>query len=739
MEGNLAGAWSATWWSEQFGELLGALSASDGIAEARAVAIRSAMEAVGGDFGALVYRGSRMASVGLGEDAPWEELVSATEGQGTRVELPGLGPCRTIAVPFINGSLVLGRLGGDGFAGQDKDLLQALGRLLDLVMRLERRRNLIDQLAAVQGAISRRAPLQEVFQTIAVAAGRLLDAEMVAVRVADPDDPSRMRTPAEIGHPPELVKAPRYGPVLAGATSAAPERGELVVIDDYQNAPRARPEALAYGVTTSMAAPLYEHETVIGSLVISAREKGRRFSPTDQDLLVAFAQHASLALAAARTGETMRQALTDPLTGLANRAVFMDRLDLALARAARKGLSVSVIFIDLDRFKLINDTLGHAGGDALLKGVAERITRCLRRGENAARLGGDEFAVLLEEAEDELAAAHVADRIATELRQPFVIGDREVFATASIGIALGTVEEPETVLRNADVAMYRAKARGKDRYEMFEPEMHAEVMDRLQLESELRHAVARDELELHFQPAFKLDSGEVLGVEALVRWRHPERGMLPPGVFIPLAEESGLILPVGRWVLGEACRQAAAWQERFPRLQVAVNLSGWQLEQPDIVAEVASVIERWKLPPRTLVLELTETLLMNDTEATIAKLQALKQLDIRLAIDDFGTGYSSLQYLQRFPIDVLKIPKPFVDELLDAANPGVLTSMILDLCRRLDLGTVAEGIETEQQAQRLRQLGCPWGQGFLYARPMPVEDLLAFLSRPAAERLALTR
>jgi diguanylate cyclase (GGDEF)-like protein len=727
------------WWTQQLAEFLSAVSSADDAAEARRRAIERAAEALDAELGALVAGGRVLASLGFpAAKAPEDELLRLAEEAPDRAELPGFGSCRLAVAGVDEGALLLGRMGELGFSREEVHLLRGMASVLDLVLRMEDRRNLIEQLGAVQTAIARRASLQEVFDTIVGAAARLLDAEMVAVRVADPDDSHRMRTPAEIGHPPELLQALRHGSVLAGATVAAPERGELVVIDDYQNAPRARPEAVAHGVTTSMAAPLYEHEMVIGSLVISARG-GRRFSPADQTLLAAFAQHASLALAAARTGDTMRQALTDPLTGLANRAVFMDRLDLALARAARKGLSVSVIFIDLDRFKLINDTLGHAGGDALLKGVSERVVSCLRRGETAARLGGDEFAVLLEEAEDELAAAHVADRIAVALREPFAFGDRELFTTASIGIALGTVEDPETVLRNADVAMYRAKERGKDRYEMFEPEMHAEVMDRLELESQLRRATARGELELHFQPAFKLDSGEVLGVEALVRWRHPERGLLPPGRFIPLAEESGLILPVGRWVLNEACRQAAAWQEQFPRLQVAVNLSGWQLEQPDIVDEVAGVLAEWQLPPRTLVLELTETLLMNDTEATIGKLQALKRLDIRLAIDDFGTGYSSLQYLQRFPIDVLKIPKPFVDELEDEDNPGVLTSMILDLCRRLDLGAVAEGIETEQQAERLRQLGCPWGQGFLYAKPMPVGDLREFLARPAAERLALTR
>jgi diguanylate cyclase (GGDEF)-like protein len=719
---------SANWWTQQLAEFLSVVSSLDDGTTARQCAVERAAEALEAELGALVTGGRVLASLGFPAGAvPEDELVRLAAERPGSAELPGFGDCETLAASVGDGALLLARVGHSGFSREDEHLLRGMARVLELIWSIEHRRNLLEQLGEIQAAISRKAPLQEVFETIVVAAGRLLEAEMVAIRIADADDPSRLRTPAHIGHPPELVEALRYGPVLSGATRATPQHGELTVIDDYQNAPSARPEAVAYGVVTAIAAPLREHDAVIGSLVIATCEAGRRFSATDQELLLAFTEHASLALAAARTGETMRQALTDPLTGLANRSLFMDRLEVALARSARKAGSVSVIFIDLDRFKLVNDTLGHAEGDTMLVGVAERLRNCLRRGETAARLGGDEFAVLLDEA-DEAAPAHVAERIADALREPFTLAGREVFATASIGIAVGTVEDPGTLLRHADVAMYRAKARGKDRYEIFEPEMHAEVVDRLALEAELRHAVARDELELHFQPVINMEASKVLGVEALVRWNHPQRGMLPPATFIALAEESGLILPVGRWVLNEACRQGAAWQAVNPGVQVAVNLSGWQLEQPDIVDEVAEVLERWQLPGRLLVLELTETLLMHDTEATIAKLHALKELDVRIAIDDFGTGYSSLQYLLRFPIDVLKIPKPFVDELAEETGSGVLASIILDLCRRMDLGTVAEGIESEEQAERLRELGCRWGQGFLFARPMPAEKLMDFLA-----------
>jgi diguanylate cyclase (GGDEF)-like protein len=702
------------------------MTGAGSVKSVRVAAVRRAAEAVDADFASLVSRGASVATHGLPDDVVLHEQFARAAEEGVKsLELEGIGRFHTTSVKLYHGRLVLGRREGD-FTADENELLATLSRLLDLVLRVERRRNLLEQLSAVQEAISNRAQLDQVFQTIVEAAAKLLDVEMVAIRVSDSDDASRMSMPAAIGHPPELIQALRYGPV-AGATAAAPERGELTVVDDYQNAERARPEAVAYGVTTSMAAPLHEHGTVIGSLIATSRDPGRRFSLVDQEMFTAFAEHASLALAAARTGETLRQALTDPLTGLANRTLFMDRLEHALARAARNGSAVTVIFVDLDRFKLVNDTLGHAAGDALLVEVSNRIRACLRRAETAARLGGDEFAVLIEEAEDELAAAHVAERIAEALREPVTIEDRELVTTASIGIALGTSEEPDDLLRNADVAMYRAKSRGKNRCEIFEPEMHAEVMDRLRLESELRHAIEDGQLELHFQPAFHLETGEVMGVEALVRWQHPERGLLPPGMFIPLAEDSGLIVQLGDWVLNEACRQCVAWQDTHPGMRVAVNLSGWELDQPDLVQKVAATMARWQMPAGVLVLELTETTLMNDTELTITKLHDLKELGTRLAIDDFGTGYSSLRYLLRFPLDVLKIPKPFVDELVGESD-GVLAAVILDLSARLGLNTIAEGVETEAQAERLRELGCPLVQGFLYARPMPVDQLLRTLA-----------
>jgi diguanylate cyclase (GGDEF)-like protein len=736
----------ANWWTHQLAELLSVVSSVDDATEARCCAVERAAEALESEVGALVADGRVLACLGFpAGELPDAELIALAAESPEQAELPGLGRCEIAVAPMGDGALLLGRAGDSPFSREDVHMLGGMARVLELLGRMENRRNLLEQLSAIQKAISTRAGLQEVFDTIVHAGSRLLGVEMAAIRVSDADDPSRMRTPAVIGHPDDLIDALRHGPTLAGATAPAPEHGELVVIDDYQNHVQARPEAVAHGVTTAIAAPLHEHATVIGSLVLSTTERGRKFSVADREMLAAFAEHASLALAAARTGETMRQALTDPLTGLANRVLFLDRLEHALARAARRGTGVSVLFIDLDRFKLVNDTLGHAQGDALLIEVAQRIRGCLRRAETAARLGGDEFAVLLEEARDEMGAAHVAERMAAVLKQPFLLDGREIYITASVGIAVGTVEDAGTLLRHADVAMYRAKARGKDRYEVFEPEMHAEVVDRLQLEAELRHAVHRDELELHFQPAFKLAGREVLGVEALVRWGHPQRGLLPPGMFISLAEESGLILPVGRWVLNEACRQASLWQVEHPNLQVAVNLSGWQLEQPDIVDEVSAVLERWSLSPESLVLELTETILMDDTETTIAKLRDLKELGVRLAIDDFGTGYSSLQYLQRFPIDVLKIPKPFVDELATCGGAGTLAGVILDLSRRFGLGTIAEGIETEEQAARLEELGCPWGQGFLVAKPMPVEELLEFLeqkrsaAQPEVEPLAPRR
>jgi diguanylate cyclase (GGDEF)-like protein len=434
------------------------------------------------------------------------------------------------------------------------------------------------------------------------------------------------------------------------------------------------------------------------------------------------------------------QAFHDSLTGLANRARLTDRVQQALERAARRQQQVVILFIDLDNFKAINDSLGHAAGDQLLVAVSERVRACLRASDTPARLGGDEFAVLLEDVDGPDEAIRVAQRILDSVQMPFGLSQKDVFVNASIGIAVSHLGEvaADELLRNADVAMYAAKEAGKGRYEIFESRLHTAVLERLALEADLRNAIERNELVLHYQPTVCLTSGEISGVEALVRWNHPKRGMVPPLDFISSAESSGLIVPIGRWVLREACRQGREWHRSQPgaeQLSIAVNLSVRQLQEPSIVDDVAEALEWSGLPPELLVLELTESLLMHEADTTVERLWALKALGVRLAIDDFGTGYSSLSYLRRFPVDILKIDRSFVSGVGGGLQDTVLTEAIVGLSRTLRLQVVAEGIEAPAQLEVLRRLGCQFGQGYFFSRPLAVADLEAYLARELPPRV----
>jgi diguanylate cyclase (GGDEF)-like protein len=439
----------------------------------------------------------------------------------------------------------------------------------------------------------------------------------------------------------------------------------------------------------------------------------------------------ALRMVAQKTGQLRHQALHDPLTGLPNRVLALDRAEQLMAQARRSQMPIAALYIDIDSFKHVNDTFGHQAGDEFLRLVAGRISAVVREGDTAARLSGDEFVALLDgsttlDAGPEL----VAERLLEVLREPYDLNDqigRQVSLTASIGLAHGMNGTAEELLADADIALHEAKSQGKDQCVVFHSGMHTAVHDRLTLEMDLGDALAHDQLFLVYQPTFDLESERAIGVEALLRWRHPTRGVIAPDVFIPIAEESGLIVPIGRWVLEQACAQAARWHARGHPLGMSVNVSGRQLDRDDLIDDVRAALDRSGLEPGALTLEITETTLMRDAEATTERLASLKRLGVRIAIDDFGTGYSSLAYLRQFPVDALKIDRSFISGVARSKQSAALINTLVRLGKTLNLETLAEGIEDRDQLRALQRQHCDQGQGFLFAKPLEVDTIESFL------------
>jgi diguanylate cyclase (GGDEF)-like protein/PAS domain S-box-containing protein len=424
-------------------------------------------------------------------------------------------------------------------------------------------------------------------------------------------------------------------------------------------------------------------------------------------------------------------AFHDSLTGLANRRQFQERVQAALLDPRRRAAGLAVLFLDLDDFKTVNDSLGHGAGDELLIHVAQRLKSCLRAHDLPARIGGDEFAVLLDSVGSEAEVEAIAQRVVSVLDEPHTVQGTEVLARASIGIAVPGVDEHDgdALLRNADTSMYTVKRAGKGSYTFFEEAMHERVVQQLQLDAELRHAVERHEFVIHYQPIVHLATEALLGVEALLRWQHPTRGLLGPGEFIDRVEENGLVVPLGRWVLEEACRQLRRWDNRHQPIGMSINISARQLQHEAFLTDVRDATDRAGIDPHRLTLEITETALMRDTVATIDLLAALKQLGVHLAFDDFGTGYSSLSYLRRFPVDVVKIDRSFIEEVGKGAEESALPDAIIALCQALRIECVAEGIELRRQLTHLQAVGCHAGQGFYFSRPLPPESLERLLPK----------
>ncbi|MEO1464721.1 MAG: EAL domain-containing protein [Cyanobacteria bacterium J06633_1] len=432
--------------------------------------------------------------------------------------------------------------------------------------------------------------------------------------------------------------------------------------------------------------------------------------------------------------QLLHDALHDALTGLPNRALFMDRLEQQLKRSqSQNGYLFAVLFLDLDRFKVVNDSVGHLIGDKLLIEIARRLEKSISPTDTVARLGGDEFTILLENIASKSEATLVAESIYQTLSFSFHIDGYELFSTASIGIALSShgYEKPEDILRDADLTMYSAKEQGKARYEVFNSSLRDRALQRLELETDLRRALERNEFEVYYQPITSLPLGTLSGFEALARWNHPVKGSIGPGDFIPVCEETGLIVPLGRWLLKEACKAARSWQLKYPEhppIKMSVNLSGQQFREPELIEEIEAVLTETGLAGKFLKLEITESILIDNLETVTEIILKLRQKDIQFSIDDFGTGYSSLSYLHRFPVDTIKIDRSFVSQMQSSGENSAIVKAIVTLAHMLDMDVIAEGIETTTQLAQLKLLQCEYGQGFFFSKPLSQEHAEAFVA-----------
>ena len=737
------------WSTHQLTEYFAAVSAAPTEETAVRVAVERAVEALDAEVGAALLDGRAELDGLIGLAAPLPvSLVDPLVAGATTVALPGLGTAHAILTRLgsgVEGAMVVARV-YEAFSAEERQMVRGMAQVLGLVLRNvralaverslreEREREaahrlelleavraqqaLLETLLAIQRAISQRGPLQQVLDKITEGASGLLGGAGIALVLSDTADPDNLILASTASWP---------APATAAALSAA--RASMTAAGPVCDAGTGADGECLH------AAPVHVSGEISGSLV--AIRAGRGDAGDERaHLLSAFAQQISMALTDARTVAAVREAFRDPLTGLANRALFLERLERVLNEPGAGA--VATLFIDLDRFKSVNDSLGHRAGDDLLTAVAGRIGGCLRHNDLAARLGGDEFAVLCEEISVDEALA-LAGRIAQRVAEPFEIAGRTVYVGASVGVASGAGGHTDAaeLLSNADVAMYRAKKTVTGQVVLFEPDMHADVVRALDLQVDLKNALARGEFRLDYQPVVRLGDGLVQGAEALIRWRHPVRGTVGPEEFIPVAEQIGLIGEIGRWVLRAAVEELADLRRSSPDLTMSVNVSPYEVAESGFAEHVLAELAGAGLPGRALTIELTEGALLSEGAVARRHLRNLRKAGVRIAIDDFGTGYSSLSYLGRFPVDQLKIDRSFVANMRKSGKDRAVVSAVIDLGRALQLQVVAEGIEDAAQLRELARMGCHLGQGYHLYRPMDSDACRAvLLDRSAAGKVA---
>jgi diguanylate cyclase (GGDEF)-like protein len=756
----------ADWWAaHQLVEYVSALVHSPDESTAVRVGLENAAETLEAEIAVLVRDGQTVLAVGLPGPAPPELLAVVGKTRSRGVDLPVLGRCTAVSVPLVPRTasyVVLARLGDQRFLPEEINLLRGMAgalrmsqetmQLLEaergaralserraaenaaLATSLQERQLLLERLSRIQRSISHRAPLPEVLHAITAGAAELLGDSVAALRIVDPGDPRSTVLMSSVGLPEGIRVSSHRLPIRARFLGQVISGNQVVVVNSGTGTAAETAWLAKLGLASAMAAPVHDQGRPIGALMVGSSSPDRCYRPVEREALEAFAQHASLALTDARTVEAMELAYQDGLTGLASRALFVQRLEHTAVRNRRHGCRFALLYFDVDGFKVINDSLGHSAGDELLVQIGDRIRGCLRRGDFAGRLGGDEFAILMENARQPADAIGLARRLLGALEAPFLVEGKRVVASASIGVALSSTVDRggSDLLRNADVAMYRAKANGKNRYVLFEPQMYAAALARMELGSDLIHSLEASELRVQFQPIVDMETRRIRGCEALVRWHHPARGVISPLDFIPIAEETGIIHEVERWVLREALAGLRSVLAQLParaRLSVSVNLSPFSIRGLDLVNDVRDALDGAGIAPQQLTMEVTESALLRDTETTVSTLTMLKEMGIRLAIDDFGAGYSSLTYLTMCDFDILKVDRAFIKDMVGAGETAPIARAILAMAKILDLEVIAEGVETVQQVARLREMGCRLAQGDYYSPPVDLADLAALLHR----------